>query len=144
MKYCRSKVYGISVTDWRRNFWDVASQTESCKKFEKWNNFRRGLRLLQQPTCLFWKIKSGLNLLGYLQSFHRSFFCVNREIFFNPFSVIFKSCSNKRFLLLKSVLYWVVFTNHFPRAKYIVRGSCFVFGFKQSNLDYLFKNIFCL
>jgi len=29
-------------------------------------------------------------------------------------------------------------------AVYIVVGKCFVFGFKQSNLGYSFKKVFCL
>jgi len=34
--------------------------------------------------------------------------------------------------------------NHFSRVKCIVIDRCFVFDFKQSNLAYIFKNMFCL
>jgi len=54
--------------------------------------------------------------------------------------VIFKIYSHKRFLLfLIGALSSDFHCNHFPRAKYIVIGRCFVFGFKQSNLGYLLR-----
>jgi len=65
------------------------------------SSFHRCFEATMVLAC-FEKIKSRFRpkLIGRstVQSFHTSFFCVNREKTFT-FSVIFKSCSDKRFLL---------------------------------------------